>query len=69
MQSYLEHLENIMTSMQKDQVYRAAMDAMKNGQYVTLIFYVRGIDKDYICGQTFNHVTLVEQWNGKNVVK
>lgn len=58
-----------MTIMQKDQVYRAAMDAMKNGQFVTLIFYVRGIDKkDYICGQTFHNVTLVEQWNGKNIV-
>lgn len=48
-----------MNILQKDKVYRAATEALNNGEYVTLIFYTRGIDgKDYIKGQTFNRCFL-----------
>ena len=40
----------------KDQVCKAAMDAMNNGEYMTILFYVRDPEtkRDYIVGQTYN---------------
>lgn len=38
----------------KDQVNKAAMDAMNNGDYVTIIFYICvPSGTDYISGQTY----------------
>jgi hypothetical protein len=54
----------------KDQTNRAAMDAMNNGEYVTIISYVcvpRGTD--YIGGQTFKNGHLQSCWLGDHYVK
>jgi hypothetical protein len=54
----------------KDQTYRAAMDAMNNGEYVTLISYVRvPRGTDYIGGQTFKDCHLQSCWLGDHQVK
>jgi hypothetical protein len=55
-----------MNTKVKDTVYRAAIDAMNSGQYVTIISYIcvpRGTD--YIGGQTFKDCHLQSCWNGK----
>lgn len=54
----------------KDTVYKAAIDAMNAGEYVTMIAYIHvPSGKDYVGGQTFKNCHLQSCWNGKNIVK
>ena len=49
-----------MTHFQvQNMVSQAAMKALNNGEYVTIVFYVRvPRGTDYIAGQTFNKCNL-----------
>lgn len=47
-----------MKKINKDAVYRAAIDAMNCGYYVTIISFVRANGVDYIKGQTFKSCVL-----------
>jgi hypothetical protein len=54
----------------RDNTYRAAIDAMNNGEYVTIIAYIcvpRGTG--YIGGQTFKNCHLQSCWVGDHHVK
>ena len=54
----------------KDDVHRLTMAAMNNGEYVTIISYVRvPRGTDYIGGQTFKNGYLQSCWMGDHYVK